>query len=148
MFKALRAAVAALLLLPDAINSVALAVHEVGGRDGSDAALAERVRLLEVNLEMQLAEASALMVKAGSLKAAARASEERERKLAAAATRSAEVDDEELTSEELQRAYADAGIQLVHAGGGPEGEVPAVSEPLAETRRGKDAARAKKWGYA
>lgn len=90
------------------------------------AGLESRVSALEVMMAKALAEAEALVIKAESLKAAARAAEERTRyasKTALAPSGADNGDLEELTDEQIAEAYATAGV---HPGDAPAGAPSAV----------------------
>jgi len=111
-------------------------------------ALSERVRTLEVTLEAQFAEAQALMVKAGSLKAAARAAEERERRLADASA-SPETGDPEsdLTPDQLRQAYEDAGFPVGDVDPSEGDGVPPVSNDVVYLPTARGNAARMKWSH-
>ena len=148
MFKALRATLEAIQHAAESLDSLSRSLHQLASAPSDHDALDDRLGVLESTLELRLAEGDALLIKAGSLKAAARAAEERERKLAASHSSDEERDPDEFTEEEINQAYADAGIQLEHGASGEGEEVQAVSPVLDEGRKGKSAALALKWGAA
>jgi len=111
-------------------------------------ALSERVRTLEVTLEAQFAEATALMVKAGSLKAAARAAEERERRLADTPPSSETGDPEsDLSPDELRQAYEDAGFPVGDVDPSGGNEVSPVPEGVVYLPTAKGNASRMKWSH-
>jgi len=148
MFKAFRAALEALHDISSGLSDLTQAVHGLPtGPENSDA-LAERVAVLESTLELNMAEANGLLIKAGSLKQAARASEERERKLAAAKQESEDSLGGEFTAEEIEAAYAAAGFQPGDAVGVPPQEMQPVSPVLEGDPRRPLGALARKFGPA
>ncbi len=146
MFKALRSAVDTLRAIERALDELARTIHAVPTSPPLPDGLAERVAVLESTLDLSIAEANGLLIKAGSLKAAARASEERERKLAATKQESEDSLGGEFTPQEIAEAYSAAGFQPPDANGGVQPELPGLPEPVEGSPGGRTGALAKKWG--
>ncbi|MGB7210852.1 MAG: hypothetical protein WBD27_19510 [Pyrinomonadaceae bacterium] len=130
--------------LLEELRSTSSALRELAGAmsespQGSSQALealGARVASLETTVAKTLAEAEALVIKAESLKSAARAAEERVRyaNKAAAAPVGAETGDLELTDEQIAEAYAAAGVHPGDVTGGSEQRVQTLSDRLAGRR--------------
>jgi len=127
--------------IAEALGGLVDAVHALNIRPSEDAKLAARVADLELSVDRREAEAEALLLKAKGKFDAARAAEERTRRLAEGNARS----DEEL-EESVLEAYAEAGIPLSDAPNGEEEGVPPVSTRLGRRHESKQNALSKKWG--
>jgi len=108
-------------------------------QEGPDerSALMARVSSLETTVAKTLAEAEGLVIKAESLKAAARSAEERARYAAKAPVspvRDPNGAGEEFSEEEIAEAIAAASVHGAHAAGSQPGAVPTLSSRL-EGRR-------------
>lgn len=146
MFRALRAFLLTQSQMQVALATLTETLRERGTDQTQTEAVAERVRLLEVNLEQQLAEAQALLVKAGSLKAASRAAEVRMQRANESAQSLEQSDDDIPSPEEVAAAYSDLGLPLGYGPGGPQEGVPGVPGYVEANRLGKSQANAMKWG--
>lgn len=130
-----------------ALDSIAEHLHGSFTGAPQDEALADRVGVLEVKLAATLAEAEATLVKAGAKFNAARAAEERERRLSQP-PQSPEVGDdgEPYDLEEAVEAMASGDLREEHAGVVPDEGLQPVSGYMAARSRGLAAAWAMKWG--
>lgn len=141
MISYFRNVLAELRLICAALGELVDAVHALNTRGADTTALDARLAALELEIDKRDARAEALLLKAEGKFKAARASEERARRLAEGVEQSEE---EEL--EEIRQAYADAGIPLGNGGGSGEEEVPSVPTRLGRRLESKSAAFAMKFG--
>lgn len=133
----------ALRAIVHALGGIAEAIHGLSTQSEHDAGLATRVGALELEMERRHAEAEGLLLKAKGKFDAARAAEERTRRLA----NGAEESEEEL-EEAIRAAYADAGIQLEHGELGQEEGVQPMRGGMASRHESKSNAHAMKYGRA
>lgn len=144
MIRWFRGLLSALEAIRDALGGITEAVHALRTNTDVDPALESRVADLELRLERHMAEAEALMLKAKGKFDAARASEERTRRLADSAP-GVEEGEEELTEDELREAYAAAGIHLGNAEAEPPEGVQPLPSRMDRRRQSKQNALALKW---
>ena len=127
--------------LRGAVLAVVEAIHGLHTQSVDTSALETRLRAVELALDKREAEAEATLMRAEAKFKAARASEERARRLA----ESHEQSDEEI-ADEIREAYADAGFHLGNGEGSPEEGMPAMPSRLARRQESKSAAFMMKYG--
>lgn len=140
MFQRFRRRLAALEGIRDALGGLLEAVHELPIRSGGDAELEGRVARLELELERRHAEAEGLLLRAQGKFDAARAAEERTRRLA---ERAEEGDEDEL--EAIRAAYEEAGVPLGDEEGSEANGVQPVPSAMEARASSKQSAYAMKW---
>jgi hypothetical protein len=143
MFRWFRDALSSWVRISDRIESLTLAVHDLATAAVNDESLGARVAALELELDKREAKADAVLMKAEGQLKAARAAEERARRLGESSA--GDWEGGEGLPPEILQAYQDAGLRLNDGAGGEEGEVPAVSGGMAPAPRGKEAALNRKW---
>lgn len=139
-----RGTLRALQDIADSLGGVLQALHELSTAPAPDHGLESRVADLELSIERRAAEAEALLLKAQGKYDAARAAEERQRRLKESAERAAEGDPD--LFEELARAQAAAGeVYQGDANGSEPGGMPALHGAVAPRLTEREGAYAAKW---
>lgn len=128
----------------DSLGGINTALHGVVTDGSRGDGLEGRVSDLELRLDRQMAEAEALMLRAKGKFDAARAAEERARRLADSG--SGLEDGDAFDEEEIRRAYEEAGFSLSDASSGPGEEVLPVHSRLDARRASKSNALQMKFG--
>lgn len=144
MFRTIKSLVRELARIADLVEGLIHSVHGLIQGDAEAGKLAERIDALERRVGLIVADAEAKLASAEGKLKAARASEERERRLAETRARNAEGDDD-LSAEAIREAYAAAGLDFDDDGRSRENGVPAVPTHVDARREGKAAAIAAKW---
>ena len=136
----------------EALQAIAAALPELTAavlghftEQPTDPALGARLDDLERRLSLELAEAEATRVKANGRFDAARASEERARRLAAVES-GAEEGDDGGDPEAIAEAYAQLDVLPGNGAGSEAGPVFAMPSHMARARGRKDQALNAKWG--
>lgn len=140
MFKKLTAALQALVAIAALLEQLVDAVHGLttGGAETVD--LDRRLAAVERDIERRFAESEGLLLKAKGKHDAARAAEERARRLAASA------EDSEPDLEDFAEAFQANGVLPGDAPAGGDEGVPAVRGGMAGRHASKSNAYAAKWG--
>lgn len=141
MIRYFRALLSAVEAIATGLGAVCEAVHGLDTRGRHSDGLDGRVAALEREMERRHAEAEGLLLKASGKFDAARAAEERARRLA---DRAESGDEERL--EEIVEAYAQAGLPLHDAPNGDGETLQPVHGRVAGRHDSKSSAYAMKWG--
>lgn len=131
--------------ISSALGGLLESVHALSMPGPTDQDLAGRVAALERELERRHAEAEGLLLKARGKHDAARAAEERARRLASRGPEESD-DGGELDEDTIRRAYAEAGVSLADGDGSEEEGLPAVPGGMARRQASKRSAYDAKWG--
>lgn len=140
-----RSVLLALEGIRDALGGVVNAVHELHTEPAMDATLESRVAALERELERRHAEAEGLLLKAQGKFDAARAAEERTRRLAESAAQPGE-GEEDLDEQAIIEAYEQVGLPLSDAAGSEENGMHTVPSRMETRRSSKQNAHRAKFG--
>lgn len=146
MFRAIKQLPSMLERIAVTLEGLIEAVHGLYELGSTDTSLVARMDDMERRVGLVVADAEAKLLQAEGKLKAARAAEERERRLAESAARRSDSDDDEFTEDEIAEAYARAGVHLPNGQpGGDQGVLPLPSGVDAR-REGKARAIAAKWG--
>jgi hypothetical protein len=140
MFKNFRRALQAVVQIAQILEGLLEAVHGLSHGSATDPDVAKRLAAVEREFERRNAEAEGLLLRAKGQLDAARAAEERQRRLAERSPESSE------PIEELAEAYAQGGVPQADGDDGSGQGVLALHGSLASRRDSKSNAYAMKWG--